>query len=56
MQNTGLGFVNIRIKPNTESASLAHIEKTFKKLFPMNAFVYTFKDLENEKAYESEGK
>jgi putative ABC transport system permease protein len=56
MQSTGFGVVNIRIKPNTETASLAHIEKTFKKLFPMNAFVYKFKDLENEKAYESEAK
>lgn len=55
-QSTGFRFVNIKIKPNTETASLTHIEKTFKRLFPMNAFIYKFKDLENVKAYESEEK
>lgn len=55
-QSTGFRFVNIKIKPNTETASLAHIEKTFKRLFPMNAFAYKFKDLENQKQYESEAK
>ena len=56
MQSTGFGFLNIKIKPNTETASIAFIEKTFKKLFPINAFVYKFKDLENKKAYEKEQK
>jgi len=56
MKSNGFGKVNIRIKPNTESASLAHIEKTFKSLFPLNPYVYKFKDLENAKAYESEAK
>ncbi|MCP9754023.1 FtsX-like permease family protein [Lacihabitans sp. CCS-44] len=56
MQSTGFGFLNIKIKPNTETASIVFIEKTFKDLFPMNAFVYKFKDLENQKAYESEQK
>ncbi len=56
MQSTGFGFLNIKIKPNTETASIAFIEETFKKLFPMNAFVYKFKELENQKVYETERK
>jgi putative ABC transport system permease protein len=56
LQSTGFGFLNIKIKPNTETASIVFIEKAFKKLFPMNAFVYKFKDLVNKKAYESEEK
>lgn len=50
----GLAF--IRIKPNSESASLEHIAASFKKLFPLNPFVYKFKDVENRRAYESEAK
>ncbi len=56
MKNGRLGKVNIKIKPTTESASLEHIEKTFKSLFPLNPYVYNFRDLENKKAYESEAK
>ena len=56
MQSTGFGMLNVKIKPNTETKALAHIEKTFKKLFPINAFVYKFKDLENQRQYESEEK
>jgi putative ABC transport system permease protein len=56
MQDTGFGFLNIKIKPNTETASIAFIEKTFKDLFPMNAFAYKFKDVENKMAYETEQK
>lgn len=55
-KSNGFGKVNIKIKPTTETASLAHIEKTFKSLFPLNPYVYKFKDLENRKAYESESK
>lgn len=50
------GFALIRIKPNSETASLQHIEATFKKLFPLSPYVYKFKDLENQRAYESESK
>ena len=50
------GMFNIKIKPNSESASLAHIAKIFKKTFPLNEYAYKFKDLENKKAYESEAK
>lgn len=56
MQSTGFGILNIKIKPSSETIAIAHIEKTFKKLFPMNPFVYKFKDLENQKQYESEAK
>jgi putative ABC transport system permease protein len=50
----GLAF--IRIKPNSETASLQHIEATFKKMFPLNPYIYKFKDTENQRAYESEAK
>jgi putative ABC transport system permease protein len=56
MQSTGFGFLNIKINPNSEANSLAFIEKTFRELFPMNAFVYKFKDLENLRSYESDQK
>lgn len=50
------GKAFIKIKPNTETASLQHIEKTFKKLFPINPYAYTFMEQENLKRYESEAK
>lgn len=56
MKSKGFGMVHIKIKPNSETESLAHIEQTFKNLFPINPYSYKFKDLENEKVYESEAK
>jgi putative ABC transport system permease protein len=56
MKSNGFGMVHIKIKPNSETASLAHIEKTFKSLFPINPYSYRFRDLENKKNYESEEK
>lgn len=50
------GKVFIKIKPNTETASLKHIEKTFKKTFPISSYSYQFKEIENLKSYESEEK
>jgi putative ABC transport system permease protein len=50
------GMAYIKIKPGRETASLQFIEKTFKKLFPLNSYTYTFKDLENKKSYETEAK
>ncbi|GAB4017249.1 ABC transporter permease [Spirosoma koreense] len=50
------GRVFIRIKPNTETASLQHIETVFKTLFPLNPYAYKFLDQENLKRYESEAK
>jgi putative ABC transport system permease protein len=55
MQND-YGMVYIKIKPNTETASLKLIETTFKKLFPLNSYTYIFKDQENLKNYEAEAK
>lgn len=50
------GKVFIKIKPGTETASLGHVEKTYKKLFPINPYEYKFMDEENIKRYESEAK
>ena len=50
------GKTFIKIKPNTATASLQHIEKTFKKLFPASPYSYVFKDEENLKNYEAEAK
>ncbi|WP_428654585.1 ABC transporter permease [Runella sp.] len=52
--NYGKAF--IKIKPGTETASLAHIGKVYKKLFPINPYEYKFMDEENIKRYESEAK
>lgn len=50
------GRVFIKIKPNTSTASLKHIEKVFKRLFPLTPYAYQFMDEENLKRYESEAK
>jgi putative ABC transport system permease protein len=55
MQND-LGMSYIKIRPGSETRSLQYIEKTFKSSFPLNSFVYTFKDEENRKNYQEEAK
>jgi putative ABC transport system permease protein len=50
------GITYIKIKSNKATASLKYIQKTFKKLFPLSPYSYTFKDQENLKSYESEAK
>ncbi|GAB3524125.1 ADOP family protein [Emticicia fontis] len=50
------GTVYIKIKPNSEVASMKHIEKTFKKLFPINSYDFKFLETENLKRYEAEAK
>ncbi|GAB4046671.1 ABC transporter permease [Spirosoma litoris] len=50
------GKAFIKIRPNTETASLQSIENVFKKLFPLNPYSYKFMDQENIKRYESEAK
>ncbi|WP_420149453.1 ABC transporter permease [Spirosoma sp.] len=50
------GRAFIKIKPNTETASLQYIEKVFKRLFPLHPYSYKFMDQENLKRYESEAK
>jgi uncharacterized membrane protein YkgB len=46
----------VRIKPGTETASLKHIEKTFRVLFPMASYFYQFKDEQNRLNYEAEAR
>ncbi len=50
------GMAFIKIKPNTASASLKHIQKTFKSMFPFSPYSYAFRDVENLKSYEAESK
>lgn len=50
------GKAYIKIKPGTETASLKHIEKTCKNLYPFSPHEYVFKDEENLRNYESEEK
>ncbi|WP_235920977.1 ABC transporter permease [Foetidibacter luteolus] len=50
------GKALIKIKPGSETASLRHIEKTFKQLFPVSPYTYKFMDQENLKNYEAEAK
>lgn len=52
----GYGKAFIKIKPNTETASLRHLEATFKKLFPFSPYAYKFLDVENRRQYEAEAK
>ncbi|HVZ95552.1 MAG TPA: ABC transporter permease, partial [Chitinophagaceae bacterium] len=55
-KNNNYGMVYIKIKPNTAAASLRVIQTTFKKLFPLSPYSYTFKNEENLKSYEAEAK
>ncbi|RNI34284.1 ABC transporter permease [Hanamia caeni] len=50
------GMANIKIRPKTAGSSLAYIQKTFKNLFPLSPYSYTFKQDENSKNYEAEAK
>ena len=50
------GMANIKIRPKTAGSSLAYIQKTFKSLFPLSPYSYTFKQDENSKNYETEAK
>ena len=52
----GYGQVYVKIRPHTETASLKHIEKTFKQIFPLSSYSYSFKEKENLESYESESK
>jgi putative ABC transport system permease protein len=55
-KNNDYGLAIIKIRPNSEKASLKHIEKVFKSLFPISPYSYEFKDQQNLKNYESEAK
>jgi len=50
------GRVLIKIKPRSETASLRHLEKVFRKLFPLNPYAYKFMDEQNRNQYETEAK
>ena len=54
--NNGYGQVFIKIKPKSETASLKHIQNTFKEIFPLSSYSYSFKEKENLQSYESESK
>ena len=51
-----LGDLYIRIRPKSEAASLAYLEKVFHRLFPLNPFSPTFMNETNVKNYESEAR
>lgn len=55
-KNNNYGQVFIKIKPNTASSSLKTIQKTFKQLFPLSPYSYTFMNDENRKNYDAEAK
>lgn len=50
------GKVFVKVKPNSETTALQHIQKVFKQLFPINPYSYSFKDQENRDSYESEAR
>ncbi|GAO43175.1 ABC transporter permease [Flavihumibacter petaseus] len=52
--NNDYGTAYIKIKPGTASASLLCVSKTFSKLFPLDPFVYSFKQEQNENSYAAE--
>jgi putative ABC transport system permease protein len=54
--NNKYGRAFIKIKPNTETASLPYIQKVFKELFPLNPYSYVFKDQEDRHNYDAEAK
>jgi putative ABC transport system permease protein len=50
------GLTLIKIKPDAVTASISHIEKTFKNLFPFSPYAYVFRDEQNRKNYDAEAK
>ncbi len=51
---SGFGTMYVRLKAGSETSSLQFIEKTFKKIFPLSPYSYTFKDQQNKKNYAAE--
>jgi putative ABC transport system permease protein len=57
MKNDNLyGTYYIKIKPNTQTASLKTIKKTFKQLYPLSPYSYVFKNDQNIREYEAVAK
>ncbi len=50
------GMVYIKLRPGPSASALGHIEKLFKRLFPLNPYSYNFKDQENRMLYSMEAK
>jgi putative ABC transport system permease protein len=48
--------VFIKLKSGNTSASLRHVERTFKSLFPTRPYQHNFKDAQNTAQYERESK
>jgi putative ABC transport system permease protein len=49
--NGSYGTYYIKIKPNTATASLQWIQKTYQQFYPMSSYSYIFKNDENRKQY-----
>jgi putative ABC transport system permease protein len=49
--NGSYGTYYIRIKPNTATASLKWIQKTYQQFYPISSYSYVFKNDENKKQY-----
>jgi putative ABC transport system permease protein len=57
MKNDNLyGTYYIKIKPNTQTASLKLIQKTFKQFYPLSPYSYVFKDQQNLENYKEVNK
>ena len=48
------GGVYIKLRPGPSASALNYIEKTFRSLFPLSPYSYTFRDLENYSNYAAE--
>ncbi|MFT3826571.1 MAG: ABC transporter permease [Chitinophagaceae bacterium] len=48
------GTLYIKLKAGGETAGLQTIERSFKTLFPLDAYAYDFKDRQNARSYEAE--
>ncbi|WP_040460325.1 ABC transporter permease [Galbibacter marinus] len=56
ISNISFDNFDIKIKPNSATQSLKHIEESFKKIFPLSPYSYVFKDDVNKEAYQAEAK
>jgi putative ABC transport system permease protein len=48
------GTLYIKIKPGSETSTLNTIEKSFRAVFPLDAYAFDFKDRQNARSYEAE--
>ena len=49
--NGSYGTYYIKIRPNTTTASLQWIQKTYQQFYPLSSYTYVFKNDENRKQY-----